>query len=57
MLHAAARRGLGISALVSLGNKADVSGNDLPDQTDFSVAGGRMVWLMPRCSASERAAP
>jgi acyl-CoA synthetase (NDP forming)/GNAT superfamily N-acetyltransferase len=29
VLHAAARRGLGISAFVSLGNKADVSGNDL----------------------------
>ena len=29
MLHAAARRGLGISAFVSLGNKIDVSTNDL----------------------------
>jgi acyl-CoA synthetase (NDP forming)/GNAT superfamily N-acetyltransferase len=29
VLHAAAQRGLGISAFVSLGNKADVSGNDL----------------------------
>ncbi|MGH4024429.1 MAG: GNAT family N-acetyltransferase, partial [Pseudonocardiaceae bacterium] len=29
VLHAAARRGLGISAFVSLGNKADLSGNDL----------------------------
>ena len=29
VLHAASRRGLGISAFVSLGNKADVSGNDL----------------------------
>lgn len=29
VLHAAARRGLGISSFVSLGNKADVSGNDL----------------------------
>lgn len=29
VLHAAARRGLGVSAFVSLGNKADLSGNDL----------------------------
>jgi acyl-CoA synthetase (NDP forming) len=36
MLHAAARRGLGISAFVSLGNKTDVSGNDL-------LLAGRMI--------------